>query len=224
MKPVRRWRATAPTSVGLILTLALMLSLLGSAAGSAAPAASAAEVGLSFTVDPDLQPAQSTLGPAREGDPPRQLASVADAYGNQADFVADELVLVSDDAAAVDAFAARWGGEMLVTFDPAEYGLPELRPQYLVRIDPNRADSARLEADLSEANPEARGAHRVSSPDGLALLAVAARETNRGLRVGVNWVVRFEEVRNRTSIEDPVAPFPPHQPECLHLAAPLRRG
>jgi serine protease len=128
---------------------------------------------------------------------------VADGYGNEASFVADELVLVSDDDAAVDAFVARWNGEVLVTLDPAEYELSGLRRLHLVRIDPGRASVAQLEAELKEANPDARGVHRVSSPQGLALLAAAARETNRGLEVGINWVAEFGDVGQRISIEGP---------------------
>jgi serine protease len=198
---------SALTVVGLMLTLLTTLSLFGMTAASASAKPASEDSGLSFSVDPDLQPAQTTLTVVPGGDRSDRLASVADAHGNQADFVANELVLVSDDSAAVDAFVARWGGEIVARLDPAEHELPELRSHYLVRIEPSKADPDRLEEDLTALDAEARGKHRVSSPEGLALLAVAASEKSRGLDVAVNWLVHFEDVGQGTSIEDAVVPF-----------------
>jgi serine protease len=191
----------APTVGALAVAMLLIVGLFAVAALDASPAAAAERTALTFTIDPDAEPAQSTLPPANEGDRPRSLASVIDQHGNQANFVADELVLVTDDDAALDEFLARWEGEVLITLDPAEYEMSELRRRYLVRVDAARADPARLASDLSETNPEASGAHRVSSRQGLELLAAAAHEKARGVDVGINWVANFGDVSQRISIE-----------------------
>jgi serine protease len=199
--PERRERSRTSTIGALAATVLFVVGLLAVSALRASPAVAADGAALTFTIDPDVQPAQSTLAPARDGDEPRSLASVVDEHQNRANFVADELVLVTDDAAALDEFLARWDGEVLATLDPAEHELPELRRRYLIRIDPGRAGTAELASDLSEANPQALGAHRVSSQQGLALLAAAAREAARGVDVGVNWVAEFGDVSQRSSIE-----------------------
>jgi hypothetical protein len=206
MRPALRWRDGIPTIVRPIVTLLVTLTLAGLSAGSASAAAGPEGAELIFNIDPEVEPAQRTLPPASGRDPERPLASLVDRHGNHAEFVANELVLVTDEAAALEQFVARWDGEVLVNLDPATYGVPGLPPRYLVRIDPRRADVDQLAADLSEANPHARGPHRVSSKEGLALLAAAASETTSDLEIGMNWVATFGDVAQGTSMEGVVPP------------------
>lgn len=146
---------------------------------------------LTVAVDPSLQPAGP--GPEPLGDSgPRPLAAFADPAGRTALFVANELVVQSDDRAMVDALTARYGGELLLEVDPATAGLAGLPRTYLLRVDPGRGDGAGLVADLealaSGRDYEASGPHRVSSAAGEGLLAIAAAEALAGAQIGVNWV------------------------------------
>jgi serine protease len=147
-----------------------------------------------------VEPAFDTLPPLTEGGDPRPIAAVMDERGRQAEFVENELMLVTDDAAALAAFVARWDGEILMEVDPAEADM-EMDPVYLIRINTELADAGDLEADLLALDPDARGAVRVSSQDGLNLLAAGADEAVAGLAVGVNWVGLGDSLETRTTIE-----------------------
>jgi serine protease len=162
---------------------------LGTAAGAAAAP-------ISFAVDQSVTPGASELAGFEDG-APRPLASVVDEFRNQADFVADELIIVTDDQEALDAFLARWEGEILSSFDPADYGLTGISPMYLVRINAALADASVLEADLRALSGEGEGEHLVSSQQGLDLLAAAASEAADGLDIGVNWVGSGADIRHR---------------------------
>ena len=199
-----RWFAGRPE----ISNLSTLDELQGMLALGTAPA-------LTFAVDESVTPAVGEL-PGFEDGVPRPLASIVDELGNQADFVADELILVTDDPAALDAFLARWEGEVLLTFDPAEYDLTGMSPMYLVRINTSLAEAyasaltltvaSALEADLRALTQEGQGAHRVSSQEGLDLLAAAASEAVDGLDVGVNWVGQGTAFRDRVTTEAPTGP------------------
>jgi serine protease len=160
---------------------------------------------ITFSVDESVTPAVSEL-PGFEDGVPRPLASMTDELGNQADFVADELLLVTNDPAALDDFLARWEGEVLLTFDPTEYGLTGMSPMYLVRINTALADASALEADLRALTQDGQGDHRVSSQEALDLLAAASSEAADGLDIGVNWVGTGTDFRSRTTTEAPTGP------------------
>jgi len=135
-----------------------------------------------FSVDTTLKPAAKEL-PALNG-VKRPLARLADPYGGGADFVADELILSTNDKAVVDAFVARWRGKLLQTVDVPGDG-PD---QHLVRITTSRANLANLGA-LAQKLSKTRGADlRASSEAGLGAIAAAAAEANRGLKVGLDFV------------------------------------
>ncbi|MBA2667996.1 MAG: S8 family serine peptidase, partial [Trueperaceae bacterium] len=157
---------------------------------------------ISFTVDPSVVPSVAEL-PGFEDGVPRPLAAVANDDGSVADFVADEIWLTTDDAGELSAFLARWNGEVLATFVPGDYDLTGLSTGYLVRVDTAGADLDRLSDDLRALDATATGAHRVSSADGLDLLAVASREAAAGTDVGINWVGGGAQLRSRTTAEAP---------------------
>lgn len=163
---------------------------------------------LSLTVDPGLTPSTPAL-PAFEDGEPRPVAAVTGDDGAQAEFVANEVWLQSDDEAEVQAFVARWNGTVLRTLDLSGAGVSGLPTQYLIRIDASAAELTRLAADLGELRDQregevlATGGYRVSSQEGLQLIAAASREAAGGLELGMNWVGAGEQFRDRTTVEAP---------------------
>ena len=70
-----------------------------------------------------------------------------DERGNQAEFVEDELILVTDDMTALDAFVTRWEGccwTRLIRWEVTR-DMPQM---HLVRINTATGDPAQLEADI----------------------------------------------------------------------------
>lgn len=124
-----------------------------------------------FAVDTSVVPERAPLPPLQEGGPARQVARVEDEHGVGFDFAEGELVVITDDDAALHSVLARWGGTVLQSVD-----LPDGRTTHLVGVDPALGPVDRL-SDLSrQFDPDSRGHHRVSSPTGLGLLAVGAHE------------------------------------------------
>ncbi|MBI5489853.1 MAG: S8/S53 family peptidase [Deltaproteobacteria bacterium] len=182
-------------------TVAALLPACGTSGGGGADTGEDPLPLPSFTADPSVVPPAAEL-PGFEDGAARPVAALADDKGHQAEFVANELWLSSDDGAVLAALLERWNGEVVSEIDPASLGggLPR---QVLVRIDPSDADPARLAQDLRSLDAGARGAHRVSSEAGLRLLAAAAREAARGILIGVNWVGRGADLRARRTAEAP---------------------
>jgi hypothetical protein len=159
----------------------------------------------SVTVDRGVVPPVAELPGFEEGTP-RPVASIVAEDGSPAEFVENELILATDDEAQLAAFLARWRGEVLATFDPAGHDLDELTTRHLIRVDTRDADRSALAADLRALEADLGGAHRVSSDTALGLLAAGARAAASGLPVGVNWVLRGEDFRDRVSNEAPEGP------------------
>jgi hypothetical protein len=141
----------------------------------------------SVTMDPTLAPAEETIPPTEAGEGPRPVAALADASGQPAEFVADELLLQTDDPTVLADFVARWNGTVLSTLSFAEYGL-EGPTFHRVRIDLGRADIATLSADLSALNPGRPTNLRVSSEAALQLLSASASENVAGVPVALNFL------------------------------------
>ena len=157
-------------------------------------------------VDPTLTPATPSLPPIDGDTEPRPLATLADANGNQADFVQNELLIASDDQAEVDAFVARWQGEVLMTIDPADHGIAGVPAMHLIRFDPTAADSTALVSDLAAIDPDSRGDLTVSSSAAVGLLAAAATEASDGVEVAVNWVSETTLFEDHSTTEAPTGP------------------
>jgi len=152
-----------------------------------------------FTVDPSVAPESVSLERYADGQP-RPLAAVTDSSGVPLTFVENELLVVSDDADAVVALARRWRGRILMDLAPRDYGL-DLPTHWLVRIDTDLGDRAKLAADLKALNPESSGALRVSSEAALGLVGAAASEAAGGLQVGMNFVLGGDTYRDRSITE-----------------------
>ena len=143
----------------------------------------------SFKVDASLKPRVASLPDLDNGNS-HPLAAIVDNYGNQADFVENELIVVTDDTNALNDFLARWNGKVLLTTDMKENGLPDLSNQYLVRIESSLAKAESLADDLKIIDPNSRNDLRISSEAGLLTIAAAANETaHQKLTIGANWVL-----------------------------------
>jgi hypothetical protein len=184
-----------------------MAAALAAAVISFAPAAQAddgsTDQPLSFAVDRNVRPQLDThLVDGR----PQPVASVADPFGNQGDFVADELVVVTNDDRELDGLLARRHGELLETVDPSSSGVEGLRKRYVVRIDTGGVEVGELERNAAALAPGVGGWQRVSSEQGLGLLAAAAAEKAGGLDVGLNWITSPHSVRTRKAQETQTLP------------------
>ncbi|HMN26854.1 MAG TPA: S8 family serine peptidase [Caldilineaceae bacterium] len=168
---------------------------------------------VTITVNGAIQPTQPDL-PGLDGGDPRPLASLIGENEHQIDFVQNELVLVTEDPAAVDAFVTRWNGVLVQQLLPSEFGL-DGPGQYLIRIDNSQAELSQLSADLSQLAPRgSRGEYQVSSQAGLQLLAAAAHEAVSGLIIGVNWVGKSDGFIERTTDESATGPSAANIPAC----------
>lgn len=159
-----------------------------------------------FAVDPELAPHREALEPHADG-LPRPVARFADGKGGDVEFVADEVLLRTDDPNELAQFLLRWGGTVVTTSEAgAGFGREAL---HLIRIDPSRADASRLPEDLQALDVRARGSHRVSSEAGLGVLAAAAAEVRDGHAVGVNWLLEgASHLVDRVAMEAPNGPIP----------------
>jgi len=158
------------------------------------PKAELVEEPLSFVVDESLESLSGQKG----------VATIADPHGERSDFAGDELIVVTDDDKALAGLLERHNGKVLDSFDPADYGFEELRPRYLVHVETRDAEPERLVSDLEALGVEARGEHRVSSREGLGLIAAAAGEAVDGMTVGFNWLAQGTSIRTRTTTEAPL--------------------
>jgi len=192
--------------------LILVPALLGLSAAATPAVASTAEFAdqqqqvdapLSVVVDADVQPSAPELAPVDDTSSARPLAALTDRYGHKANFVADELIVETDDQAALSELIRRWRGRLLDTIRPADYGVDGVTARHVIRIDPRLADPAGLVPDLSELDGQLRGEHAVSSVEGLRLLAAAAHESVNGVAIDVNWVLDDADFGIRVSTEGP---------------------
>ncbi len=137
-----------------------------------------------FAVDPLLRPDVAEVEGLDEGDPPRPVGRLESPDGIVSDLVLGELVVTSTDRGRVEDLAHRYDGE-IVDEDPGSDGEPG---DYLVRISPPVPDLERLADDLVALEPEHEGRFVAGDEAVLALMAVAAAETDDDLLIGLNWV------------------------------------
>ncbi|WFE95239.1 S8/S53 family peptidase [Micromonospora sp. WMMD987] len=161
------------------------------------PGATATEP-LAFRVDPGLSVPRLSLDPVGRVGTDRQVGVVAGPDGKPAGLVLDEVMVRVSDQAELDAFLARWGGQVLDSFAPDEQG-----QDHLVRVDANRADPAGLVADLLAAEPRQSGGYRVGDERALRLLALAAAEWRTGTELVLDWLVEPSGITDGKVFEAP---------------------
>jgi hypothetical protein len=142
---------------------------------------------LRFTVDATLPPPHPLALPFADG-VARPVVALADSRGEQSAFVANELVVQAQSSAELGAVASRWGGVVLdeTTLSPEVQGPKTFG---LVRVDSSRGRPDTLVPRLRAADNRVVGNHRISSASGLATMAIAAEEAERGTRVKLNSLV-----------------------------------
>ncbi|HVJ94967.1 MAG TPA: S8 family serine peptidase [Labilithrix sp.] len=137
------------------------------------------------TVDSNLVPGTKTLRAVNGVGPARTVGRMKDNKGVTLDYVQDELLIVTDDNAAVAALAARWGGSIVRTIPSVTRGGNKIPAVHLVRVDSARANTAALSGDLF-ALKRIPGSLKISSRAALGTFAIAAKEARAGLNVSIN--------------------------------------
>lgn len=170
----------------------------------------------SWTVSPAIQPFANELHAMTEGGAQRPLSAVGGQDMATATFVQNELVIFSDDDAAVNEFAARIGGELVFEENPKDSGVEAKRMHLVVvnHLDMNLEDMGPLIASLAMDSLMDDGEHgdkaakditeeeatlRFSDEKGAALMALAALEaSNEALTVSINWVAEPQAIPSGT--------------------------
>ena len=156
---------------------------------------------LEISVNTIVKPIISMIEGLEEGDAPRPVSAfVLD--GDQSNVVANELLIAVESQEELDTFLTRWNGEVL---DSLERLVPEDPLEFLVKIDPRKADAsvlAAFAANLFALEPEHSGLLSVADNDLLGLLAIAAYETvTFGTEVTLNVLADQQAIQDGTSDE-----------------------
>jgi len=153
----------------------------------------AAAVPTTFVVDDTLTPEVATVPGLNDGDAPRDVGRVVGADGEPSDLVLDELVVLADDRAALDAVLGRWGATVVDSTDDGTH---------LVRLDPSSVDTSTIAADMVAVEPGLQGRTAANSGRTMGLLAALARETSaHGTVVAPNWITRSDSIADGRAME-----------------------
>ena len=155
------------------------------------------------TLDPGLRPVDPVAPDDADGSAPtRPVSRLADAHSAN-DFIEGELVVTTDDTAALGAFAARVGGRVVTQFSPRAAGITGASDVHLLRFDPTPVDPTDLVQNLAALSPDARGDLRLSSAAGLRTLAIAARAGRAGLSASLQMIAQPQTYEDRMTTEAP---------------------
>ena len=147
------------------------------------------------------------LMPSFDDDEPRPVVKLQEANGSKpAEFVENEIVVMTDDKEELAAFLNRWQGKVLQEVDVAKFGSNGLKPIYLIRVNATSVDASTLADNLLEISPDRRSDLQVSSQKGLNLLALLAQEAASGLTIGINWLTQSDSFLDDVSNESPNGP------------------
>jgi len=142
---------------------------------------------VAVAVDTKIAPRNRTIS-GFDKEPPRPVASLTDGKGTTISFVENELIYMTDDTTALDAFSKRWGGTEVRHLTPADSGMSG-PTQHLIRINAKNAEPKQMVADLRKLSPGKWGNLIFSSEAGLGLVAIAAHEAAEGKKIGINFVM-----------------------------------
>jgi serine protease len=205
----------------LLLIVALLLVFLGwkvKQRGYVLPGT------VSVSVDQKISPHVREVA-GFDGAAPRPLAALSDGAGTTISFVENELIVVTDDDAALAALAKRWGGTVIRNLVPRNFGI-EIPSYHLIRISPKQVDAKKLRADLEAMNPGKTGKLIVSSEAGRGLLAAASREAAAGRAIGINFVLHPTGFRDKNLTEGmaPATQFEPFSRNPVNWSYMMRGG
>lgn len=161
--------------------------------------------GARITVAPDeVQPFTEALPAWDEGEPERPVAALREG-DRQTAFIENEILVGTDDEAALEALLERWNGVVVASFDPSELGLDDVATRHVVRIDPEpgAVGAETLATDLAALAPGFDGEVAFSSEEGLRSLAVVAAESLEGIEVDANWIARPDDFADYETEEAP---------------------
>lgn len=153
--------------------------------------------------------AKTFTAPGLHANEEREVAALRDEAGHLHRFVADEIVLTTDDPDALQDFIERYDAKVLRSFDPANFGLDDPRIDYHLSLDTAvlEMDVDTLADDLIALGHLDGGSFAISSNDALELLVLVAHESRRGLALDVEWVAELRQFRGFATQE--AANFPP---------------
>ncbi|MEZ4619469.1 MAG: hypothetical protein R2867_28740 [Caldilineaceae bacterium] len=175
--------------VGLLLALSLMAGLLATKTKTLYAHESddpAHPPHVTFAVDETLTPIKGEKLMVDDGDS-HLVATLTDDNGQQTDFLADTLLVATDDPTAIKEFLKRWDGILLAAAKAADAKEPAIITRYTVQINTALADLTLLEKYAEQLHGQ--GHYRVSSKAGLQLLAAVTSEIALGkVEVAVRWV------------------------------------
>ena len=147
-------------------------------------------------VSASVKPTVKTV-PNPSGGAPLPVAAMEGDHA-KTDFVANEVVILSSDAAKVEKFAKKWKGSVVGHSDPTTPGVPDA---WRVHVDASQADTSGLSGDLRKLDPLSRGTLKVSDGKGLDLIALAADAATQGLKIAPNILLGSNAVEDRTTTE-----------------------
>jgi hypothetical protein len=199
MTAFSRWKTLLPVS------LLLLIMLMAGCSSDDPVSNNEPEPELTFEIDLTLEPPLGAL-PGFDGTEDRPVDSIRNPDGLQADFVSNELWISSDNQSTVDALITRLSAEIVAVIDPADYNLPGLTKQTLLRFTPASVNPEDAIVAIEAVSRDGFGEHAVSSPEALGLFAAAAEVAADGLDVGINWVAQNTSIVTRDSGESPSGP------------------
>jgi hypothetical protein len=182
-----------------------------STAGSKAPS----EPGtFRYTVDPSVVPAVASIeGP----DGPRPVAAAADDEGTVTSFVANEIIVATEERSIVDDILGQHGGTIISETRLSDYGI-DGPTTYIIRVDVATADLAGFGADMESIG--SGGEITFSDNEAAGLVAIAAAGAAAGLPVGINVVGAGVSIPDSTA----EAPNDDGDPRDAYRWNTLRRG
>jgi subtilisin family serine protease len=159
-----------------------------------------------FHVDPDVHPTTPPMTDDVDG-AATPVGAIADADGRLDQFVSNEILLETGDAAKLQAFLSRFGGRVIETIPVEGDEALDSQPQHVIRMDPARlSDTSRLAADLEAVDPGNSGEIMLASDQQtLRLLATVARARVEGYAVELDLVVAPDDVATGATADSPVA-------------------
>ena len=155
---------------------------------------------------PSLVPSGNTLPVVGElddiGTGPRPLVRLeSPSTDGFLDFVANEVIVYTEDPQDAIDLAARHGGFITDELDLGEK-FPGAPWMFTVIVDPTGTDTSNLSADLAQLDPRLHGQYFTSSSAADELIALVLDERlNRGLDVSINTILPFDAYARRSTEE-----------------------